>query len=287
MTNMILVTGATGTIGRHVVRLLAAQNEPVRAMMRDISRAPRLPGVESVTADFDDPASLARAADGVDSVFLLTVPASPTPTQDLAMLDAARKAGVTRLVRLSAIGTGERDDTGATVGVWHGQADDAVRDSGMPWTVLRPSVFASNVLWWTDAISNGQPVPNVTGTATQGIVDPRDVAAVAVAALTSPGHNERTYTLTGPELLSVADQAAVLERVLGRSIPTVDLSLESAKEQMLSHGQSPAVVDASLIGMGWARAGHNAILTDDVARVLGRPPGSFESWAQDHRDLLS
>jgi uncharacterized protein YbjT (DUF2867 family) len=207
---MILVTGATGTVGRHVLRLLAARSEPVRAMTREPSKVAAWPGVEAVRADFDDPASLARAVAGVETVFLLTAPESPTPRHDLALLDALRATGVAKVVKLSAIGTGDRLDNGEFLGAWHLQAEQAVRASGLAWTVLRPTTFASNVRQWADAVNAGQPVPNLTGAGRQGIVDPRDVAAVAVEALTSDAHAGRTFTLTGPDLLSVPDQADLL-----------------------------------------------------------------------------
>jgi uncharacterized protein YbjT (DUF2867 family) len=244
------------------------------------------PGVDLVRADFDDPASLAAAVADVRAVFLLTAPTSPTPRHDLAMLETARSAGVTTIVKLSAIGTGETIGDNKTVGAWHLQAEQAVRSSGMAWTVLRPSSFASNVLRFAHMINAGQPVPNMTGTATQGVIDPRDVAAVAAEALTTPGHAERTYTLTGPELLSVPEQAVILESVLDRPVTTVDLPLDVAREQMLRHGTGQAAADAAITGMTWARAGHNAILTEEVPRILGRPATAFTTWVRDHQDAF-
>jgi uncharacterized protein YbjT (DUF2867 family) len=126
----------------------------------------------------------------------------------------------------------------------------------------------------------------MTGTAAQGVIDPRDVAAVAAEALTTPDHAGRTYTLTGPELLSVPQQSAILEAALDRSVTTVDLPLDVAREQMLQHGTDPAAVDAAITGMAWARAGHNAILTQDVPLVLGRPATAFATWVRDHQDAF-
>jgi uncharacterized protein YbjT (DUF2867 family) len=279
---MILVTGATGTVGAHVLRLLISRGEAVRAMTRDPARV-LVPRVDVVRADFDDPASLRRAVAGVETVFLLTAPPTPTPRHDLAMLEAARSAAVTAVVRLSAIGTGERLDDGRTVGSWHLQAEEAVRAGGLAWTLLRPSTFASNMLHWAGPIRAGESVPNLTGAGTQGVVDPRDVAAVAVEALTSRRHAGRTYTLTGPALLSVPDQAAVLARVLGCPVATVDVPIDAAREQLVASGMDGAAADAVVTASTWVRAGRNAILTDDVAHVLGRPPTSVETWARDHR----
>ncbi|ONI91460.1 NAD(P)-dependent oxidoreductase [Saccharothrix sp. ALI-22-I] len=283
---MILITGATGTIGSHLLHQLTSRGETVRAMTRNPGAVRAEPGVDLVRADFDDPASLAAAVADVRAVFLLTAPTAPTPRHDLAMLDTARSAGVTTVVKLSAIGTGETIGDNRTVGAWHLQAEQAVRSSGMAWTVLRPSSFASNVLRFAQTINAGHPIPNMTGTATQGVIDPRDVAAVAAEALTTPGHAGRTYTLTGPELLSVPDQAAILESVLDRPVTTVDLPLDTARDQILQHGTDPEAADAALTGIAWARAGHNAVLTQDVHRILGRPATAFITWVQDHRDAF-
>lgn len=283
MRVMILVTGATGTVGSHVLRILASRGEPVRAMTRDPQRIPAsLAGVDVARADFDNARSLRHAVRGVDAIFLMSAPSTPTARHELAMLEAAQAGGASRIVKLSAIGTGETID-GRTVGPWHLQSEQALRAGGFDWTVLRPSVFASNSLWWTDAIASGRPISNMTGPAAQGVVDPRDVAAVAVEVLLSPTHGGRTYTLTGPELLSVPDQAAVLTRVLGFPVRSTDTPLEDARAQMLASGMDGAAVDVIVTGLAWTRAEHNAVVTNDVECVLSRPPVSFESWCRDHR----
>ncbi|MFE7515559.1 NAD(P)H-binding protein [Streptomyces sp. NPDC057540] len=264
---MILVTGATGTIGSHVVRLLAERGVPFRAM----SRRERPGGVR---ADFDDPASLAGAVAGVDTVFLVTVPPVPTADHDIALVTAARAAGVRKIVKLSAIGSGELFD-GATVGAWHVAAEEAIEAGGLVWTMLRPPSFASNFLRYGALIRAGEPIPNLTGDSRQAIVDPRDVAAGAVAAMTSDAHDGQRYDLTGPELLTFAEQASILERVLERPVKTTDVS---ALDQL------PAGMTT---GIGWARAGGAAYVTDHVPRMLGRPAGTFEQWARDHRKAFA
>jgi uncharacterized protein YbjT (DUF2867 family) len=291
---MILVTGATGTVGRHVVQLLTDRGVATRALTRDPSRvAPASTpggGLDVVRGDFDDPASLKPAVEGVTTLFLLTAPVAPSPVHDQAVLDVAVAAGVERVVRLSAIATGERADDGTIIGAWHQQAEAAVRASGLAWTLLRPTTFASNTRWWADALRAGQPVANPTGAGAQGIVDPRDVAAVAVEILTAEdptAHQGQTYTLTGPELLSVPDQVVQLAEVLGRPVDVVDQSLDETRAGLLASGLDPAVVDTMVAGMGWVRDGRNAVVTADVARLLGRPPTSFAAWAHDHRLAFS
>ena len=276
---MILVTGATGTTGSLVVRQLTERGVAVRAMTR--ASLDPAPGVEVVRADFDDPASLSAAVAGVEAVYLVTAAATPTPHHDLALLTAATAAGVRRVVKLSAIGTGERFD-GAVVGAWHLAAEDAVRASGLEWTILRPPSFATNLLWYAAAVRAGHPIPNMTGTGRQGIIDPRDIAAVAAETLVNAVHIGQTYTLTGPELLSMPDQADILARVTGRPVRHVDLSEEESQAQLVAAGMTPEAVAAASLGMRWARAGHAELLTDTVTAVLGRKPGTVAQWATEH-----
>jgi uncharacterized protein YbjT (DUF2867 family) len=271
---MILVTGATGTIGSKVVHLLTERDVPFRAMSRTPADLPN-----HVQADFTDPASLAAAVTDVDTVFLVTVPPVPSPTHDLALLRAAETAGVTKIVKLSAIGTGERFD-GTVVGAWHLAAEQAIETSGLAWTVLRPTSFASNFLPYRDLINAGEPIPNLLGTAKQAVVDPRDVAEVAVEALVNDTHNGQRYDLTGPELMTFEDQAAILERVLNRQTKTVDVDVQTHLEAV---GMPPESIEAVRIGTGWARAGGAAYVTDQVSRILNHPARTFEEWAIAHQ----
>ncbi|WP_309113367.1 NAD(P)H-binding protein [Saccharothrix sp.] len=250
---MFLITGVTGTTGSLVRQLLVDRGVPVRGMTRNPSRA------DDVFGDFADPESLSNALNGVTAAYLVTAPESPVPDHDLAFVAAARQAGVQRIVRLSAIGSGESFEN-EVLAPHHLAADEAVMDSGVEWTVLRPSMFATNML--------RTPVFNMTGDAKHGVIDPADIAAVAVEALVG-GHAGRVYELTGPVAMSVPEQAAVLGEVRGAAVEVVEVD--------------PAVVDpAWRSGVMWARAGHGARVTDDVSRVLGRPAVGFEQWARGH-----
>ncbi|MEJ2857485.1 MULTISPECIES: NAD(P)H-binding protein [unclassified Saccharothrix] len=245
---MFLITGVTGTTGSLVRKFLLDRGLPVRGMTRTPSRPDDVPG------DFTSPDSLAAALTGVTAAYLVTAPATPVPDHDLAFLATARAAGVRRVVRLSAIGTGEVFE-GSVLAPHHHTADEALRDSGLEWTILRPSHFATNML--------RTPVYNMTGDAKHGVIDPADIAAVAVEALLGD-HRGEVLTLTGPEALSVPEQAAILREV--RPVEVVDVD--------------PSAVDPSWrSGVLWARAGHNAVVTDTVERVLGRPATPFKQWA--------
>jgi len=277
---MILITGATGTIGRAVLARMARTNEPIRALSRDTARIPVTTGVQAVQGDFADAASLERAVAGVRAVFLLTPGGPASAPADRAVVAASQRSGVVKVVKLSSIGAGAAFTAGAD---WHAEGEDAVRASGLAWTLLRPSAYASNALRWAPAIRTGQPIPNLTGVAEQGIIDPRDIAEIAVRALTTDEHDGKTYTLTGPELLSTADQAKQLGEVLGRTITTVEVSLDVAHQQMLDSGMDTDIAEAAIRGLATIKAGHNGVLTDDIERILKRPPVSFRTWADDHR----
>ncbi|MFE1311476.1 NAD(P)H-binding protein [Streptomyces sp. NPDC058755] len=282
---MILVTGATGTIGSDVVRQLAARGEKVRALTRDPAKARVPAGVEVVRGDYLEPGSLDGAMAGVTAVFLLRPP-GPEEGHDLALVAAARAAGVRRLVKLSAIGTG--DPEVGPAGLWHVAGERALRESGTEWTVLRPSSFASNTLSWVQAVGRGEPVPNMTGDGESGVIDPRDVAGAAVRALLDDGHAGRTYTLTGPEAVSVPGQAAVLASVLGRPVATRDLSPQETREHLLTAwGFDEAQAEGVLTGTAFVRGGGNAVVTEDVPRILGRPARTYREWAQDHKGAFS
>ncbi|MEV2210040.1 NAD(P)H-binding protein [Streptomyces sp. NPDC050997] len=283
MVHMILVTGATGTIGSEVVRQLAARGEKVRALTRDPAKAVVPPGVEVLRGDYRDPGSLEVAMAGVTAAFLVGVPA-PGTWHDQALVAAARASGVSRLVKLSAIGTGD-PELGPS-GSWHLDGERAVRDSGARWTILRPSAFASNTLSWADPIGAGEPVPNLTGDGLQGVVDPRDVSEVATRALVDPGHEGRTYTLTGPETIGVPGQAAVLAEILGRRVTARDLSAAEVRQYVLGWGLDGKAADGVLAGTAYVRGGGNAVVTGDVPEVLGRTARTYREWAEDHKGVF-
>ncbi|KOV66993.1 NAD(P)H-binding protein [Streptomyces sp. MMG1121] len=281
---MILVTGATGTTGSEVVRQLAARGAKVRALTRDPDRARMPAGVETVRGDYADQDSLAAAMAGVTAAYVLCPP-GPGAAHDRAMVAAARAAGVRRLVKLSAIGIDD-PDTGPTL-AWHGEGERLVRESGAEWTVLRPSSFASNTLAWAEAVRRGEPVPNMTADGPSGVIDPRDIAEVAVRALLEAGHAGRTYTLTGPAAITVPDQVAVLAEVLGRPLTARTLTLDETRDFLrTAYGIAESGLEGVLTGVAYLRDGHNATVTEDVPEVLGRPARTFKEWAEDHKEAF-
>ncbi|MFI6504553.1 NAD(P)H-binding protein [Nonomuraea typhae] len=271
---MILITGATGTIGTEVTRLLAQAGVPARAMTRDPARA----GGSAVRGDFEDPRSLAAATAGVRAALLLTGFGPRLAEHDRAFVAAAEKAGVGKIVKISAIGAQDTGDPG-DVASQHAAGERAVTGSSAAWTILRPSMFATNALAWADAVKAGQPIPNMTGGGRQGIVDPRDIAALAVAALTGSGHDGRVYEVTGPDLLTVADQAELIGKAIGRRVETVDVPIEQAAAQI----PDPAYARAAAKGWAFIASGGNAVVTTAVRDVLGREARGFGQWAEENK----
>ncbi|WP_327667482.1 NAD(P)H-binding protein [Streptomyces sp. NBC_00485] len=282
---MILVMGATGTIGSDVVRQLAVSGEKVRALSRDPAGARVPSGVERVRGQHRDRASVEAAMAGADAAFLVGVFGPDDGEHDRGLVEAARAAGVRRIVKLSAIGTG--DPRLGVFGTWHLHGEEAVRTSGLEWTVLSPSAFASNTLTWAQAVRENTPAPNMMGDGRQGVVDPRDVSEVAVAALLDARHAGHTYTLTGPETLSAREQAAVLGEILGRPVPLRDLSPQERRAQLLAAGLSETYADGLMVTARFIQEGGNDVVTEDARTVLGRPPRTYREWAEDHKGAFA
>ncbi|KJY23783.1 MULTISPECIES: SDR family oxidoreductase [Streptomyces] len=275
---MMLVTGATGTIGREVLRRLAP-DVPVRVMARQPARVTGAPGkAETVRGDYDEPESLDRALRGVDSVFLVT--SRIGRDDDARFLRAARAAGVRHVVKLSAaaVEDGRADDL---ITRWQRDNEDLLRGSGMEWTLLRPRSFMSNTLSWASSIRSDGVVRALYGKSANACVDPRDIAEVAVRALTEPGHAGRAYVLTGPAALTATEQTAQLSELLGRSLRCEEL--DPAEARSLWGTRYPeAVAEALLRSAERQRDGAKAGVRDTVEEVTGRPAGTFRAWAAGH-----
>jgi (4-alkanoyl-5-oxo-2,5-dihydrofuran-3-yl)methyl phosphate reductase len=275
---MILVVGASGTVGSTVVRELIEAGAPVRVLSRDAARVGKLGGVELALGDLSRPATLPPAFAGVEKVFLVTT--GPAPLE-VAAIDAARTAGVRHLVKLSSMGFGpERDALG--IGNWHRAVEAHLAASGMAWTVLLAGGFASNALGWAPTLRAQGMAFGATGEGQVAVVDPRDLGAVAARVLREPGHEGRRYELTGPEALGAAQQVALLGAAVGAPWRFVDVPPAAAREGMVQAGMPAPLAEAMLEVMAAIRAGRAATVTGDVERILGRTPRTFATWARDH-----
>ncbi|MBZ9640020.1 NAD(P)H-binding protein [Streptomyces sp. PSKA30] len=278
---MILLTGATGTVGRLVAERLP-HTEPVRLLTRTAHRAAALvrPHAEVVSGDLDDLGALRAALTGVRSALLVT--ANPlTHTHDENFLTAAEAAGVDHVVKLSAQAV---TDPGATdlITRWQRENERLLRASSLSWTLLRPRAFMSNTLSWARPIREDGTVRALYGTAANATVDPRDIADVAVRALTAPeDHAERAYALTGPAAVSPVEQTAVLAELLERPLTFAELAEDQALSGLLARYPAP-VARALLESARRGRDGTKGHVDPTVPELLGRPARTYRDWAQDH-----
>ena len=284
---MILITGATGTTGREVVRELRQLGaEGVRALVRDPARAEfiREAGFEAVAGDFERPETLDAALEGVERALLLTPPTPDTVKHHLEFLQAAAAAGVRHVVKLSAFGADA--DAPEGFGKWHGQSENLLKTSGLKWTMLRPNFFMQNLLGQARQIAATGHLYQPVGDARASFIDVRDIAAVAARALTEEGHDEQTYTLTGPEALSYHDVAAKLSEATGRDVTYVHVSPEQFRAGALGAGLPEWLVSALERLNEIFASGQAAQVTDDVRRVARREPTTYGQFALDHAEAF-
>ncbi|MFD5695847.1 NmrA family NAD(P)-binding protein [Streptomyces rubiginosohelvolus] len=280
---MILVTGATGAVGREVAGLLAAAG-PVRILARRPERLTvRGDGVEVVEGAYGDRPALDRALEGVSSVFLVTN--SPTEPDDERVAGAAAAAGVRHLVKLSMMAV-EEPGADDFITRWQRRNEETIRASGVPWTFVRPRTFMSNTLSWAPGIRSEGVVRALYGDAPVACVDPRDVAAVAVAVLTGAGHEGRTYAVSGPEAITAREQTAQLSRVLGRPLRFEELGLDAARTALLAKYPRPAA-EAFLESAERQRAGAKAAVVPTVEELTGCQARPYRTWAADHADAFA
>jgi uncharacterized protein YbjT (DUF2867 family) len=276
---VILVTGATGTVGREVVARLLAAGKPVRGMTRDAARAKFDPRVEAVQADFASPETLAKAVEGVERVFSLTL-GPQTGTHERALAAAAKAAGVRHMVKLGAMG-GDGETSNA-IRRWHEEGEQAIKDSGVGWTFVRPGRFMSNALHWRESIRKEGKVFSNYGDGKLPSVHPRDIAAVAVRALTSEDYFGKILEVTGPEALNMAEEVAILSNTLGKPIEYVSITDETARREMERANMPSYIIDGLLPFAAFVRSGKAARIFPTVREVTGRPALSFADWAREH-----
>ncbi|HEY9409859.1 MAG TPA: NAD(P)H-binding protein [Jiangellaceae bacterium] len=275
---MMVVTGATGNVGAELVRALAGEGASVRALVRDPDHVVLPSGVQPVTGDLNRPETMTEALAGARGVFLL-----PGYADMPGLLDQVRAAGAERVVLLSGGSAGSGDLTNA-VSRYMIISERAVRDSGVPWTIVRARAFMSNALRWLPQLQAGDevrvPFPGVTAAA----IDPYDIAAVVAKALLSEGHEGRTYVASGPEAILPADQVAVLAEVLGRDLRFVGLTDAEARVELEASMPVEYVdaffdfyVDGTLDESG---------IEPTVQEVTGRAPRTFRQWVQEHADAF-
>jgi uncharacterized protein YbjT (DUF2867 family) len=278
-----LVTGATGNIGSRVVERLIERGERPRIFVRDADKARARFGarVDLVLGDLADASALAAALREIDALFLVNS-GPDLACRDQAAAAASTRAGVKRVVKLSAMGARSPNST-AALGAWHAQGEAAIRASGVAWTFVQPAGFMSNALGWAASIKAEGVVRAATGDGKIAMIHPDDIAAVATKAMTSNEYEGQALPITGPEALSYGEMTAKIGDAIGKPLEFQPLSDEHARQRVLADGMPPALADA-LVGL-WrsVREGRVAMVTDTVERVVGRKPIAFDQWALHNR----
>src|SRR5256885_15860642 len=276
---MILITGASGNVGKEVLKQIARTGAQVRAAYQTVSKAAAAPsGVEIVTMDYNEPASLQTALKGIERVFLVGPPTPNLTSLERKAIDEIKQSGARHVVKLSAMG-----GRGATYPRQHADSEDYIKSSGVAYTFLRPNGFMQNFVTYNGATINSQNAfYGSQGDGKVSHIDIRDIGAAAVKTLTEDGHEGKAYTLTGTEALSNARVAEILSDDTGREIKYVDLPPEQFKQALVDAGLPEWSADALNDLQQFYRRGEASAVTDDIQKLLRRKPISFEQFSRDY-----
>jgi uncharacterized protein YbjT (DUF2867 family) len=276
------VTGGEGYVGPETARRLVEAGQQVRLLVSNPAEGELVegPGREIVVGDRRKPATFASALEGIEAAVLLTRNALDLPAQEAEFAKAAKAAGVIRVVKLSAFGADLNAEKGAKRA--HAEAEEGVKQSGVTWTFLRPEFFMQNLLWFADEVKTNGTFSLPLGAGRIGMIDFRDIAAVAAKCATEAGHEGRIYNLSGPELLSMNDVAEKLARAVGTPIRFNDVPPEEFERLLKAMGR-PAwhAHEIAVLYAGMSR-GASAVITEDVMRILGRAATPFDQVARDY-----
>lgn len=272
-----LITGATGEVGSRVVNGLLHQGIRPAVFVRDLSKARARYGdnVDIHVGDLRDKDSLRAALQGIDVLFLLN--SGPELIErDAAAAHIAKAVGVPRLVKLSSLDAEQQVGTG----LWHAQGECAIRAAGIPFTFVRPTGFMSNALFWAAQIKAEEVLRSSTGNGKIPFIDPDDIAAVAIEALTTAKYVGESLPITGPEALDYREMSAKIAATIGKPVRFQGISEEEERRRMATWEASSAMIDAHISIYRAIRGGRLATVSHEVERVLGRKPASFDHWLQ-------
>lgn len=278
---MICVTGASGTLSSEVIRQLESAKVPFRGayFSNKQAEAARARGLEAVIIDYNRPATLRTAFQGCDKLFLLGPNALNQSDLERNAVEAAKAAGVRHIVKQSVMGAVDESYSLAKV---HRPVEKAIESSGLAWTFLRPNSFMQNAVTFMGKMIRAESAfYSASGQAKISHVDVRDIAAVAVKALTEADHEGKAYTLTGPEALTYDELAGELAKVLGRPISHINLSPSDLKNGMLAEGMPEAIADRMLDLERYFQEGRASCITNDIKQVTGREPRRFAEYVRE------
>jgi uncharacterized protein YbjT (DUF2867 family) len=278
----ILVTGATGNVGVHVVRELVERGLRVRAFVRDPARAAALLGddVELAVGDYADPASVRRALDGVERPFLACSNIPRQTEYEIGAIHVAKATGVERIVKLSF--SSAALDSPLLYPRWHAHIERHLRRSGVPAVLIAPGFLMHVLLRSAEAIAQTGKLFAPADGARIAMIHPRDVATVAAMALTEDGHEGNRYVLTGERPITYDDVARDLSEATGRPIDFVDVSDEAARDGLLAAGTPPVLADFVVQLFGMLRAGLGEKTTGTFRALTGAEPRAFAEFAREH-----
>jgi uncharacterized protein YbjT (DUF2867 family) len=276
---MILITGASGNVGREVLKQALAVGLNIRATFQSADVAAKAPaGIEGVIMDYDQPETIRAALHGVEKIFLVGPPVRELPAMKANFIKEVRAAGRQHIVKLSALGGRE-----SMFPSGHRDSEENIEASGVPYTFLRPNGFMQNLVNYNaGTIRSQNAFYGCQGNGAVSVVDIRDIAAVAVIVLAASGHEGKSYALTGSEAVTNGQVAEILSRVAGGKISYVDVSPAEFKKALLSGGMLEWSADALLDLQRFYREGKASLLTDDVERLTGRKPITFDQFARDY-----
>jgi uncharacterized protein YbjT (DUF2867 family) len=281
---MILITGASGTVGKAVLEEVRKTGKPLKAMYRNTEDARKAPaGVATVLADFADKASLKAALQGVDTVFLVCSPIPQLVELESNVIEVCKASPARHVLLNSALGAGDYHKSFPS---WHRKVEDKLKASGLGYTILRPNGFMQNIVMYNaPSIRSQGAFYAAMGQARTSVIDVRDVACVAAKVLVSPAeHAGQTYELNGPEALSNADVAEKISRVTGRPVQYVDIPEAAHRKAMEDLGMPPWQVTALLELQEYYVSGKCAAVTDVLPKLLGRPPIKLDQFLEENKD---
>ncbi|MGV0028212.1 SDR family oxidoreductase [Phormidesmis priestleyi] len=274
-----LVTGATGTIGGEVIQALLKRNAAIRGLVRGSQKATKLAeqGVDLAIGDLSHPKTLDTALQDIETAFLVLPNLLNQVELECAFIDAAKRAGIQQIVKLSVMGAGELPSTFQN---WHRQIEEHLERSGIAWTHLRPNMLMQNMRWFAQTIAQTGCIYNCVGDAKISHVDARDVAAVAAVCLTESGHENQRYVLTGEQAITFDQIADIFAKALRRTVRYVDLPPADLKAARLANGEPEWYLDAELELFAAWKQGAGSAVTSSIADLTHHPATTYEEFAR-------